>query len=214
MNGTQIMEELHLTGGSAPENAKKGRIYISGAISGRPIEEARAQFQETEDRLQAEGWETVNPLKNGLPEHAPWSAHMAVDILSLLGCDALFLLPGWEESQGATIEAGVARLTGKAIYRSDAADYFAGIKWAIRDALGITPADLCGDSRDQRVVFARMIFARQAKDAGASFPEIGRAIRHHHTTVIYWLKRYPTEYQYTPEFRKMADKVSEFLKNY
>ena len=186
MNETQIMEELHLTGGCAPENAKKGRIYISGAISGRPIEEARAQFQETEDRLQAEGWETVNPLKNGLPEHAPWSAHMAVDILSLLGCDALFLLPGWEESQGATIEAGVARLTGKSIYRS----------------------------RDQRVVFARMIFARQAKDSGASFPEIGRAIRHHHTTVIYWLKRYPTEYQYTPEFRKMADKVSEFLKNY
>lgn len=209
------MEELHTTGAKAPENAKKGRIYLSGAISGRPIEQARHTFQLAEQSLQAEGWETVNPLKNGLPHTASWTAHMAVDILSLLGCDAIFLLSGWENSQGATLEANIARMTGKPIfYQEGPAPEFAEIKAAIQTVLGVTPADLSGDNRDQHLVFSRMIFAKLAKECGGSFPEIGKAINHHHTTVLYWLKRYPTEYQYTPEFRKMADGVSEFLKIY
>lgn len=214
MNLTGIMEELHTETGKAPGSGKKGRIYLSGSITGRPIEQARAAFQLAEERLQAEGWETVNPLKNGLPPSAPWTAHMAVDILSLLGCNAIYLLTGWDVSQGATLEADVARLTGKAIfYQEGPAPEFVELKDAIRSVLGVTPADLSGGDRDQRVVFARMIFAQLARETGASFSVIGRAIKHHHTTVIYWLKRYPTEYQYTPEFRKMADKVSEFLKN-
>ena len=207
------MEELHTSGVKVPENGEKGRIYISGAITGRPIEQARVAFQEAEYVLQCEGWETVNPLKNGLPPSAPWTAHMAVDILSLLGCLAIYLLTGWENSQGATLEASVAKLTGKAVfYQPGPGPEFAELKDAFQGALGITPADLSGKDRDQRLVFARMIFAQQARNTGASFLTIGRAIGHHHTTVIYWLKRYETEYNYTPEFRIMADKVSEFLK--
>ncbi len=209
------MEELHINGAKTPEKGEKGRIYLSGSITGRPIEQARAAFQAAETRLQAEGWETINPLKNGLPATAPWTAHMAVDILSLLGCSAIYMLQGWDASEGATLEINVAKLTGKSVfYEVDQEDEFFNITTAIRAALGITPADLCGDGRDQRAVFARMIFAKIARETtGASFPAIGKAIRHHHTTVIYWLKRYPTEYKYTPEFRKMADRVSEFLKN-
>ena len=208
------MEELHTEGAKAPENAKKGRIYLSGAISGRTIDQARHAFQKAEDQLCAQGWEPVNPLKNGLPAEASWTAHMAVDILNLLGCDAIYLLPGWENSQGATLEANIARMTGKRIfYQEGPAPQFAEIKAAIQTVLGVTPADLSGGNRDQRMVFARMIFAKLAREAGGNFPVIGKAIRHHHTTVIYWLKRYPTEYRYTPEFRKMADEVSEFLKN-
>jgi len=209
------MEELHTTGANAPENGEKGRIYLSGAISGRSIEQARHAFQRAEDQLKAEGWEPVNPLKNGLPAIAPWPAHMAVDILNLLGCSAIYMLEGWENSQGATLEANIARMTGKAVlFEQGTVPEFANIKAAIQTALGVTPADLSGDNRDQRMVFARMIFARLAREAGGSFPVIGKAISHHHTTVIYWLKRYPTEYQYTPEFKKMADQVTEFLKNY
>lgn len=207
------MEELHTSGAKAPENGKTGRIYISGSITGRPIDKAREAFQEAEYLLQQEGWETVNPLKNGLPAEAPWTAHMAVDILSLLGCTAIYMLTGWENSQGATLEASVAKLTGKAVYyQPGPGPQFAELKDAFRCVLGITPADLAGKDRDQRLVFARMIFAQLAHETGASFPEIGRAIAHHHTTVIYWLKRYPAEYQYTQEFRNMADRISEFLK--
>lgn len=206
------MEELHIQGEKAPENGENRRIYLSGAISSRAIDQARHAFQQAEDRLRAQGWDPINPLKNGLPVQASWSAHMAVDILSLLGCSAIYMLSGWENSQGATLEANIARMTGKPIYYEQGpTPEFAEIKAAIQAVLGVTPADLSGGNRDQRMVYARMIFAKQAKETGASFSVIGKAIRHHHTTVIYWLNRYPTEYQYTPEFRKMADRVSEYL---
>ena len=46
------------------------KIYISGRISGLPIEEVAAKFDETETKLKAQGYEVINPPKNtfsGLP---------------------------------------------------------------------------------------------------------------------------------------------------
>ncbi len=39
------------------------KIYISGKISGLPLEEARDKFQLAENRLRMGGYEPVNPLK-------------------------------------------------------------------------------------------------------------------------------------------------------
>lgn len=39
------------------------KIYISGRISGLPIEEVAAKFDETETKLKAQGYEVINPLK-------------------------------------------------------------------------------------------------------------------------------------------------------
>ena len=38
------------------------KIYISGRISGLPIEEVAAKFDETETKLKAQGYEVINPL--------------------------------------------------------------------------------------------------------------------------------------------------------
>lgn len=46
------------------------KIYISGRISGLPIEEVAAKFDETETKLKAQGYEVINPLKNGIPATA------------------------------------------------------------------------------------------------------------------------------------------------
>ena len=51
------------------------KIYISGRISGLPIEEVAAKFDETETKLKAQGYEVINPLKNGIPATASWEAH-------------------------------------------------------------------------------------------------------------------------------------------
>ena len=56
------------------------KIYISGQISGQPIDSAREKFERAERRIKAMGSEPVTPMKNGLPENAPWELHMAHDI--------------------------------------------------------------------------------------------------------------------------------------
>lgn len=71
------------------------KIYISGQISGQPIEEVAAKFEAAETMLKAQGYEVVNPLKNGIPANASWEAHVAMDVLLLMGCDAIYLLPDW-----------------------------------------------------------------------------------------------------------------------
>ena len=62
------------------------KIYISGQITGLPYEEVKAKFKEAEDTLHAQGYKTVNPLKNGIPTQASWEIHIAMDIILLLGC--------------------------------------------------------------------------------------------------------------------------------
>ena len=218
MNFHSKMEELHGKEFRTPENAKetaKRRIYISGSISGRPLDVARRHFESAEASLRAQGWETVNPLRNGLPEDAPWSCHIAVDILSLLGCSAIYLLRGWQASRGAQLEANIARLTDKAIYYEtmDDADHFGPIFDAVTNVLDIDGPQLQSKDREQRLVFARMIFSKHAREQGASFPEIGRALKHHHSTVVYWLQQYGAEYAQNKVFKIMADKVSEYLKS-
>ena len=88
------------------------KIYISGQISGQPIDSVREKFERAERRIKAMGSEPVNPMKNGLPENAPWELHMALDIVLLMGCESIYLLPDWEHSRGATLEKTIAELTG------------------------------------------------------------------------------------------------------
>ena len=89
----------------------KLRIYISGKISGKE-EEAKHEFAKASEDILARGFVPVNPFYNGLDGKDSWERHLAVDILTLLGCDAIYQLPGWELSQGARLENEVAMLAG------------------------------------------------------------------------------------------------------
>lgn len=60
------------------------KIYISGQISGQPIEEVADKFEAAETMLKAQGYEVVNPLKNGIPANASWEVHVAMDVLLYL----------------------------------------------------------------------------------------------------------------------------------
>ena len=86
----------------------KKKIYISGKISGQ-VPFARAQFKFAADAVEKAGFEAVNPFDNGLDEDDTWEKHLAVDIINLMGCDAILQLPGWEASRGARLEWEVAR---------------------------------------------------------------------------------------------------------
>lgn len=84
------------------------KIYISGKISGKEPE-ARNEFLSAEHALLEAGHQPVNPFRNGLTEDDTWERHLAVDIIDLLGCDAIMQLPGWEDSRGARLEAEIAK---------------------------------------------------------------------------------------------------------
>ncbi len=84
------------------------KVYISGPISGLPVEKVERAFGEAEAAILARGHEPVNPLKNGLPVSALWHEHMRADIKILLDCQAIYMLDGWKRSDGARLEWTIA----------------------------------------------------------------------------------------------------------
>lgn len=60
----------------------------------------------------AQGYDPVNPFRNGLPDEAHWRAHMRADIALLLACDYIYMLKDWELSKGAKLELDVTSSCG------------------------------------------------------------------------------------------------------
>ena len=80
-------------------------VYISGPVTGRPIKEARAEFAKAAEDLESSGHEAVNPMNPEMAaEGTPWIEFMIPALEKLADCDAIYLLPGWEDSMGAIIE--------------------------------------------------------------------------------------------------------------
>lgn len=86
---------------------EKPKIYISGPITGRPVEEYTAEFKAAADDMSARGYEPINPvaLCAHLPNNSTWEQYMAVCIDALKDAKAIYLLPNWEKSAGAKVEA-------------------------------------------------------------------------------------------------------------
>lgn len=84
------------------------KIYISGPITGVAPDVCRAAFAKAEEELRQQGFIPVNPLKNGLPATATWEQHIRRDLELLEGCEAVYMLDGWERSRGCKIEFNMA----------------------------------------------------------------------------------------------------------
>ncbi|MBS5110406.1 MAG: DUF4406 domain-containing protein [Phocaeicola vulgatus] len=89
-----------------------GKVYISGAIAHYDMNERKEAFSRAEEKLMAQGYDPVNPFRNGLPDEAHWRAHMRADIALLLACDYIYMLKDWELSKGAKLELDVASSCG------------------------------------------------------------------------------------------------------
>ncbi|HSW62372.1 MAG TPA: DUF4406 domain-containing protein [Dissulfurispiraceae bacterium] len=87
------------------------RVYLSGPITG--IEEKSAGlFSEAQKELESKGYEVVNPMALIHDHDKSWEWYMAVDILAMMGCDCICLLPGWDKSRGARLEHAIAQQKG------------------------------------------------------------------------------------------------------
>lgn len=93
---------------------KESRIYLSGPMTGLPDLNFPA-FHAEAARLRGLGWEVVNPAELNADPSAGLVACMRVDIAALMTCGAIALLPGYEDSKGASLELHIARRLGYSV---------------------------------------------------------------------------------------------------
>lgn len=83
------------------------RVYIAGPMTGLPGLNFDA-FNAEAARLRAEGHEVINPAEINPDHEMPWAQCMRRDIAELVKCNAIYMLPGWKASKGATLEHHIA----------------------------------------------------------------------------------------------------------
>jgi len=186
------------------------KIYISGAIVGLPFEKVKKKFDKTESELNARGCEAVSPLKTRIHYNAPWKIHAAINIVLLIGCDAVYLLPDWKYSQVATLEKNIAELLGKEIIYEEV-QIFAELKKAIYEVMEISFSDITGRSRKRHIVFARMIYSHFCSMKGETITSIAAEIKRNHSTIIYYLRKFDDDYRFNPKFREIANRIESAL---
>lgn len=85
------------------------KVYIAGKVSGTPIAECTMKFGEAQKLIESQGHECVNPLQLVNDWHIEWTDAMRICIKELMTCDAIYALPCWSDSTGATIEVELSR---------------------------------------------------------------------------------------------------------
>jgi hypothetical protein len=95
------------------------RIYIAGPMTGLPELNFPA-FHAAAERFAEAGWQVSNPALNfGGRTDLPREVYLRADVAMLAGCDAIALLPGWQQSRGATLEAVLAAELGLRFFDAD-----------------------------------------------------------------------------------------------
>ncbi|MGL5491059.1 MAG: DUF4406 domain-containing protein [Shewanella sp.] len=87
-------------------------IYIAGPMSGiqdfnRPL------FNKVAIELTEQGYSALNPAT--LPDGLSQGQYMQICLPMVAVADELVMLPGWEQSEGASIEFMLAKKSGKTI---------------------------------------------------------------------------------------------------
>lgn len=93
------------------------KLYLAGPMSNLPELNFPA-FHAEAARIRALGFEIVNPAEIDVGPNHDWLTAMRADIRELVTCDGIALLPGWEQSRGATVEHTLARGLGLCIYQA------------------------------------------------------------------------------------------------
>ncbi|MBQ7423224.1 MAG: DUF4406 domain-containing protein [Prevotella sp.] len=153
-------------------------------------------------------YEVVEPAEP--TKGADSEAQAKADILRLIGCNAIYMLPNWELSDKAVLEHEIA--TGlKLGIEYETEPRHTEIKKAIKAVMGVPFSIIAQDSRNRWHVYARMIYAHHCKKAGENTQRIAAEIKHDESSIGYYLRHYESEYKYNREFCKAAEKVATIL---
>lgn len=92
------------------------KVYIAGPMTGIPEYNFPAFFQAAR-AWQKRGWDVVNPAElDGEDTTQPWAYYLRRDLKVLVDCHAIAVLPGWENSKGASLEVEVAERLNMPVY--------------------------------------------------------------------------------------------------
>ncbi|MDR7253749.1 hypothetical protein J2X46_002739 [Nocardioides sp. BE266] len=94
------------------------RLYVAGPMSGLPDFNYRAFF-DAAAALRGAGYEVENPAENELEGEASWLAFMRMSLVQISKVDGLALLPGWQDSRGASLEVHIAEALGLRLWSVD-----------------------------------------------------------------------------------------------
>jgi hypothetical protein len=100
--GKFIKKELY-------KNGQRFHIYLSGPMTGLP-DYNRPAFDEMATTLRSQGKTVFNPAEVGPREIIqPRAWYMKKDIEALLKSDSIYMMFGWESSEGARLEFEIAK---------------------------------------------------------------------------------------------------------
>ena len=120
---------------------KRLKVYIAGAITDNP--NYREQFKAAEERLTALGYAVINPCKN---DGFTYREYINMGLCELMHCDAIYLLKGYENSTGATLEHDYARTVGLKVM-SEAAEEKTAAIFVQGASLEVPESELAGLER-------------------------------------------------------------------
>jgi len=102
-------------GNGGRRSTTRTRLCIAGPMTGLPDFNYPA-FRTAAAQLRAAGYSVTNPAENGLREGTRWVECMDRAIPQVFEAEGLALLPGYHASNGARIEAAIARGRGIPIH--------------------------------------------------------------------------------------------------
>lgn len=83
------------------------KAYIAGPMTGHKDLNFPA-FHAEAKKWRDLGHEVINPAELNPDPNADWHECMRADIAALVTCDTIVLLPGWQQSRGASLEQHIA----------------------------------------------------------------------------------------------------------
>jgi len=143
------------------------KLYIAGPMRGMPDLNQEAFFS-AEDRLNAMGFETVNPARIN-PPTATYEQALECDMAAIQDCGGIVLLPGWENSQGVQEEIRLGTALGLTFFSPDMHTMdMEDMKIKPNYIIGIVGLKGCGKSLvagflQSQYEFARLSFATPIK---------------------------------------------------
>jgi hypothetical protein len=107
------------------------KVYVAGPINGQ-VDGNRVAFSARCDYLRQAGHTPVNPWDLPVEHEGPcmgdpvdhegehrYGCYMRKDLQALMECEAISLLPGWQNSRGARVEQAVAAILGLHLLRAE-----------------------------------------------------------------------------------------------
>lgn len=127
-------------------DTRRRRVYVAGPMSGMPGHNFDA-FNAAAHALRCEGWHVQNPAEHGEVAGATWADYLHCDLAMLASCSAIYLLPGWSKSRGATLEAHVAAALGMKFI------YCEGAEQVLPEAVHVAVAKVLAELRRAMEIF-------------------------------------------------------------